>query len=117
MEVLKNGCTKIICGINNSPDSAGFKKAIINPHTDIRLKYAQCMLNTAAGIYKSSWSFNHNKKITYKIEIPFNAEAKVNLPEGVYIVNGNKEVKFPCILLTGKYKIEEREDNNERNII
>lgn len=63
-----------VCGIKAA--EAGFKKAMIAPHTDERLGFAECTLDTAAGMYKSSWKYEEDGSITYEIEVPFNAEAE-----------------------------------------
>lgn len=83
---------KYVCGIQ--PTAPGFKKAIIAPHTDIRLKFAECELNTSSGIYKISWKYKSNTEIIYNIQIPFNAEAefiidnkKIHLTAGIYQFN------------------------------
>lgn len=68
-----------VCGIQ--PLEAGFRKALINPHPDQRLGYADCQLDTAAGIYRSSWKYNDDGSVTYKIEVPFHAEAELQIGE------------------------------------
>lgn len=62
-----------VCGIR--PAEAGFKKAEITPHADKRLGYAECILDTAAGCYKSGWKCEGDT-VVYKVEVPFNAEAE-----------------------------------------
>ena len=68
-----------VCGIR--PVEAGFKKAVIAPHADKRLGYAECILDTAAGGYKSSWKCEGDK-VVYRVEVPFDAEAEF-LVEGM----------------------------------
>ena len=68
-----------VCGIR--PVEAGFKKAVIAPHADKRLGYAECILDTAAGCYKSSWKCEGDK-VVYRVEVPFDAEAEF-LVEGM----------------------------------
>lgn len=78
-----------VCGIR--PLEAGFRKAVIAPHADARLGFAECRLDTAAGWYKSSWKYNDDESIIYEVEVPFNAEAEFilhgetrKLPTGIY---------------------------------
>lgn len=62
-----------VCGIR--PAEAGFKKAVIMPHADKRLGYAECTMDTAAGCYKISWKYEDDT-VVYKVEVPFDAEAE-----------------------------------------
>lgn len=62
-----------VCGIR--PAEAGFKKAVIMPHADKRLGYAECTIDTAAGCYKISWKYEGDT-VVYKVEVPFDAEAE-----------------------------------------
>lgn len=73
---------KDVCGIR--PIEAGYKKALISPHPDVRLGYARCELNTSAGIYRSGWKYEADGKITYMLEVPFDAEAEV-------VINGERQ--------------------------
>lgn len=65
---------KDLCGLR--PALPGFKRAVIEPHADKRLGYAQCVLNTSAGVYKSGWKYGDDGKAVYNVEVPFNAEAE-----------------------------------------
>jgi alpha-L-rhamnosidase len=62
------------------PLEAGFKKAVIEPHPDKRLGCLYSELDTASGMYKSSWRYDRNGKEIYEIEVPFGAEAELVLP-------------------------------------
>lgn len=62
-----------VCGIK--PFEAGFKKALITPHADKRLGHAECILDTAAGRYKSSWYYEGDT-VVYEVEVPFDAQAE-----------------------------------------
>lgn len=62
-----------VCGIRSA--EAGFKKAVIMPHADKRLGYAECTIDTAAGCYKISWKYEGDT-VVYKVEVPFDAEAE-----------------------------------------
>lgn len=72
-----------LCGIR--PVQPGFKRALIAPHADARLGFAECVLDTAAGRYRSSWICAENGAVTYEVEVPFDAEAE-------FVVNGERKV-------------------------
>ncbi|MDE7186203.1 MAG: glycoside hydrolase family 78 protein [Lachnospiraceae bacterium] len=74
---------KDVCGIR--PAQAGYRRAVIEPHADARLQYAEGMLNTSAGLYKSSWRYGEDGKVTYQIEVPFHAEAE-------FVLDGKRQV-------------------------
>lgn len=67
-----------VCGIR--PVKPGFRKARLIPHPDKRLKYAECKLDTAVGIYESKWNCQNDGMITYQVSVPFGAEAELCLP-------------------------------------
>ncbi|MCC8065572.1 MAG: glycoside hydrolase family 78 protein, partial [Clostridiales bacterium] len=69
-----------VCGIR--PAAAGFRRAILEPHPDQRLQFAKGKLETAAGLYESSWSYDESGNVTYTFTVPFNAEAELRLPDG-----------------------------------
>lgn len=62
-----------VCGIR--PAEPGFRRAVIEPHPDARLEFAECELETAVGKYVVNWKCK-DKKIELEIEIPFHAEAE-----------------------------------------
>lgn len=63
------------------PLEPGFKKAAIAPHPDIRLPYISCRYDSVNGTYICSWKIKKDGHITVHIEIPFDCEAEVALPE------------------------------------
>ncbi len=69
-----------VCGIRQA--EPGFRRAILEPHPDQRLGFAKGTLETAAGVYESSWSYDESGRVTYTFTVPFNAEAKLRLPDG-----------------------------------
>lgn len=83
-----------VCGIR--PLTPGFKKAVIAPHVDERLGYADCTLDTAAGQYRCSWKYENKESVCFEIEVPFNAEA-------MFTFNGCQKR-----LLCGKYIFSEK---------
>lgn len=73
---------------------SGFKKAIIAPHPDVRLTYVNGTYDSVNGRYVCNWKIEKNGKFNVHIEIPFNCEAQVELPE---YEQGN------MVLSTGSY--------------
>ena len=66
-----------VCSIK--PVKAGFRTARIEPHVDSRLSFVEGTLNTAAGVYKSSWKYEEDGTVTYEVEVPFHAQAELML--------------------------------------
>ncbi|MDE6202486.1 MAG: family 78 glycoside hydrolase catalytic domain, partial [Lachnospiraceae bacterium] len=64
------------------PAAPGFRKAVIEPHPDERLGFAECECKSAAGTYRSKWRYEQDGTITIKITVPFGAQAQVRLPDG-----------------------------------
>lgn len=58
----------------------GFKRAVIAPHPDIRLRNVECTYESVNGTYVCDWKIEENGMFTGHIEIPFNCEAEVELP-------------------------------------
>lgn len=71
---------RTVGGINPLEETPGFRRALLAPKPDFRLKYAKASVNSAAGRYVSEWSFNDEENLTFHFEIPFNASALVHLP-------------------------------------
>ena len=60
----------------------GFRRALIEPHPDRHLGFAECELKSAVGTYRSDWKYGEDGKVSYEITIPFGAEADIHLPDG-----------------------------------
>lgn len=60
----------------------GFRKAVIEPHPDERLGFAECTLETAAGTYQSNWRYDEAGKVVYEIVVPFGCEGEIRLMDG-----------------------------------
>lgn len=87
---------RCMCGINPTEDEPGFKKALIAPQPDPtgKISRAECELDTAAGRYRSAWSTGGGFA-ELEIDIPFDCQAELRLPDG--------RVK---LLEAGKYKFK-----------
>ncbi|MBI1280090.1 MAG: Bacterial alpha-L-rhamnosidase [Anaerolineaceae bacterium] len=86
-----------MCGLNPTSDSdgvAGFRHAKIAPKPDKSLQWARASYQSAAGLYKCSWSFDEAGQLNIQIEIPFNASANVTIPNfyGCEILVNNHSV-------------------------
>ncbi|GIO92075.1 alpha-L-rhamnosidase [Paenibacillus lactis] len=71
---------RTVAGINPTEEAPGFRRAVLAPNPDYRLKWVKSSVNTAAGLYHSEWSFDEDGNLTFRFEIPFNATAHVRLP-------------------------------------
>lgn len=75
------------------PLEPGFKRAVIAPHPDIRLRQVSCTYNSVNGRYVCDWEIMENGRFSASIEIPFNCEAEVELPfypEGKMVLPAGK---------------------------
>lgn len=72
---------------------AGFKKVEIKPEIDSRLSFANCVYQSAAGVYKIGWKLDGGKAF-YNIAVPFDCEAAVTLPQGQKMTLSAGEYEF-----------------------
>ncbi len=80
------------------PLEAGFKKAVIAPHPDVRIPKMNCSYNSACGKYVCNWEIKNGGKFSVHIEIPFNTEALVKLPgyetEEMTLASGSYDFEY-----------------------
>lgn len=108
-----------MCGLNPSSGDdgvTGFRHALIAPKPDKSLRWARARYRSAAGPYESGWRLDENGRLTVEIAIPFNASARVVLPNaqiGKISINGaplheGKQIDKTVELMfgTGHYTIE-----------
>ncbi|MEQ8677363.1 MAG: family 78 glycoside hydrolase catalytic domain [Aggregatilineales bacterium] len=72
-----------MCGLNPSSCAegiVGFRHARIAPKPDKSLQWAKARYYSAAGFYESGWHISATGQLTIEITIPFNASARVILP-------------------------------------
>ena len=62
------------------PAEPGFKKAVIEPHPDVRLPKLECAYDSAAGLYVCNTEIKNDSTLSVHVEIPFGCEALVTLP-------------------------------------
>ncbi len=73
-----------MCGLNpavGADAAAGFRHACIAPKPDASLQWARARYRSAAGMYESGWHIDEGGRLTIDIVIPFNASARVVLPD------------------------------------
>lgn len=73
-----------MCGLNPSIGQdglPGFRHALIAPKPDKSLQWARARYRSAAGFYESGWRIDETGNLTIEIDIPFNASARIILPE------------------------------------
>jgi alpha-L-rhamnosidase len=73
-----------MCGLNPSTGEdgpPGFRQALIAPKPDHSLQWARARYRSAAGYYESGWRIDEADYLHIDITIPFNASARVLLPD------------------------------------
>jgi alpha-L-rhamnosidase len=73
-----------MCGLNPASGEegvTGFRHARIAPKPDRSLQWARARYRSAAGFYGSGWRIDEGGHLTIEIVIPFNALARVVLPD------------------------------------
>ncbi|KKB73056.1 MULTISPECIES: alpha-L-rhamnosidase [Bacillus] len=93
---------RTVAGINPSAEKPGFRHTLLAPQPDFRLKWVKASLQSAAGLYKSEWTFNEKGHLSFVFTIPFNATATVRLPDANVLdisINGQRitDAEIPTI--------------------
>ena len=84
-----------ICGLKNL--EPGWKKVLIKPHVNYRMKKAEIAFDSPMGKYKVSWKVSGGD-FSLKVEIPFGTEGTVELPDGSSHKVSRGEYDFSCRL-------------------
>jgi alpha-L-rhamnosidase len=71
---------RYVAGIDMEEGTAGFKKIVIRPHVDGRMKFARGEYDSAYGRIISDWRYAEDGSFRMKVEIPANTSAEVYLP-------------------------------------
>ena len=89
-----------LAGIQNAPDSAGFKKIIIAPQPVGDVTWVKAGFNSIRGKIVSDWQ-NSEREFTLKVSIPANTVATVSIPATA--LNSVKEgnLNWPAIKAKG----------------
>ncbi|MBT2291522.1 family 78 glycoside hydrolase catalytic domain [Paenibacillus albidus] len=77
---------RVIAGINPSEDAPGFRRVVLAPKPDFRLRWAKAKLESAAGTYMSEWAFDEEGRLEFRFDIPFHSTALVRLPRAAAAV-------------------------------
>ncbi|MCQ1059888.1 glycoside hydrolase family 78 protein [Photobacterium sp. ZSDE20] len=96
-----------VLGIRSIESNPGFKKFRVSPLLSSRLSYASGQYSTCYGEIKVSWVCLSESDYELEVEVPFNSQAIVSIPEccisrvdGFSINNRNE-----LIIGSGKYKL------------
>ena len=71
---------RTIGGISPCLEKPGFKRAVLRPVPNYRMKNAQMTYASAAGTYRTGWEVQDLTHIRLCVEVPFDAEAELQLP-------------------------------------
>lgn len=77
---------RYMCGFH--PSMGETVKMTIRPTPDKRMKKVKGSWNTIYGIYRSEWNWSSEREVTYRFEIPFNANARIVLEDGTDMILG-----------------------------
>lgn len=86
---------RYVAGIDTESGAAGFKKIVIRPHLDGRMKFARGEYDSVYGKIVSDWKYAADGSFRLKVEIPANTAADVYLPARAHAVvfEAGKSVK------------------------
>ncbi|MEE4194242.1 MAG: family 78 glycoside hydrolase catalytic domain [Anaerolineae bacterium] len=83
-------------GIRPIEERPGFRRVVLAPRPHWRLGWIDVSVNTAIGNYRSAWKIAEDGKLGFHVEVPFDAKAKMILPDaelGGVTVNGKSLAK------------------------
>lgn len=72
-----------LCGIRPSEEAPGFRKAILAPQPDRRLRTARARYDSPAGTWESGWKYIEDDTVAYTFRVPFDTQAAAFLPAAV----------------------------------
>ncbi len=72
---------RCLCGLNPTEEAPGYKKAVISPKPDPRLRFAHLTMDSASGRYAVRWHYE-GETVRYQVTVPFDCEAELHLPDG-----------------------------------
>lgn len=70
-----------MCGLKPCESDPGFKRASLRPEPNRRMRWVKMRYRSAMGLYRSEWRIADDGRLEYLLEIPFNAQAEVFLPD------------------------------------
>lgn len=71
---------RYMCGFK--PAMGENVKMVISPMPDTRFSFVRGSFESVFGTYLSEWTYEEKKGFRYRVEVPFNANAKVVFPNG-----------------------------------
>ena len=71
---------RYVAGINPVESAPGFKRTRIQPRVNDMLSHAHGEIRTQYGLLRSGWKLE-GKRLTIEVEIPFNTQAEIILPD------------------------------------
>ncbi len=115
-----------IGGLKNA--KPGWKKAIIAPKPNYRLKYFDIAYNSQVGEYKVNWKIEEDGTLDIKVKVPYGASAEIVLPShpesrtevvsgGVYGYRYTPTQDYIHPYSINSYALELMENEEARNII
>ena len=84
-----------IAGLRNL--APGWKKVMIKPQLNYRMKKIEFSYNSISGKYEISWEWI-NKKFSMNVSIPYGSEAEIILPDGISHHINEGKYYFECEL-------------------
>jgi alpha-L-rhamnosidase len=100
---------RYMLGITPVEEKPGFRKIILNPQPDSRIREVKGYLKTAVGTYHISWDWSEGK-VNLEVTIPFGAQAEFVLNNKMEKVTINKleiqELNHNPVLESGTYYIK-----------
>ena len=100
---------RYMCGIQPSEEAPGFKKVLLRPMPDRRLKWARAEYESPMGVYKSGWEYQPDGSLILSVTVPFNAEAEFLFPKeenARVLFDGEEITGKPTLLDAGTYTFE-----------
>ncbi len=70
-----------MAGICPSDEAPGYKRAVIRPMPDPRVRFVKAKMDTASGRYEAGWAYD-GEKLSYTVTVPFDCQADLLLPDG-----------------------------------
>ena len=71
---------RTIGGISPCIEKPGFKRTVLRPVPNYRMKNAKMTYASAAGTYRTGWEVQDLTHVRLCVEVPFDAEAELQLP-------------------------------------
>jgi alpha-L-rhamnosidase len=111
-----------VAGINEYPDGAGFKRALLEPIYNWNLKEVSAEYDSPSGLYKSAWKILDEKHVQVSVTVPFDCSADLVLEKaGASVFDDKSNPMFAnvsggiCHLEPGIYSVTYETTGSLRN--